>query len=612
MLSQEEKEALLKNEIFVRNVQAFIARYPEQDKRILSMVVRRVSPGVKLFGFTSTPPAPGYRARLCFIASVMSPDFWTQIEGTWNSDYYFVIEPNAEAVAAAFQTLDLTKWILDPRFFFFLGYETLAELQPQLQRLLRQTALAGKLLLSQVITPASGEGVDEKWVLYAQEFNKSLRSLVEHVFFNFGNINDSVEGLRASFANLPKILESGGINELKDGFKDKPIVVVGAGPSLDKDIELLAKNQDKFLIIAVDAAVKPLLQSRCRVDFAVTIERYQDGMQEAFFEGLTEKDIGQCELVVFPVVHSLVLAKWPGPVRFVYRNYAWFAYFEKMWPRGILESGGSASHLATKLALHLGASHIYLVGCDMTYDKHPTEEKWRSHCVNPAFPNWADFNSEDAIRGNVPFYGFYDVEANDGSLAKTHTIYHQWAKEYSSLVVANAAEGKIISTAAAGIKTEGVSYRPLSEIVTELETLVPLEVAQGQQAVQTSKNPINNVTLLRNLKGCLSQFNKASEALKTLLETGLKAPEIYQTAWNIFYNKIAGDTFFTAFIIQNCAMEFFRAETSIYSVPEGHLDDEFWERRCKALLGLYEVLLDITSKTIEAVEGVEEERKLAS
>lgn len=586
------------NTTLVRNLEAYLFRYPHDQKRIFNIVLREIEKPPKIDNFTCAEPNKEYRARLCFIVNLMSPKLWEECIQKWKSDAYFIIETNPDAIALSFQTHDLTGFIRRPGFNFFLGYQGEDVIAP-LQRVLRQTAYAGKLYLSQVLYPNLGEGVEELYVDYATHFNDILRKTVDHVFFNFGHIDDSIEGLRATFQNSARIKTSGGITEIEGIHKGKPFVVVGAGPSLDHDLDLLVQNQDKFIIVAVDASVKPLLKAGCRVDYAASIERYGGGAQVEFLRDLP-KDL-ETELVAYPVVHRDVLSHWPGTVRFAYRNYAWFAYFERNWPMGILESGGSASHLATRLALHLGASDIFLIGCDMTYEQNPDgSQSFRSHCKGTPFPEWDRYKSEDEIRSDKEFCGFYDVEANDGSQAKTHTVYHQWAKEYSSMVVTQKMEGRLYSTSAKGVKTPRVTYVPFKEVCEAHSKIDIKRITPGNWRPMAK---IGHETLLENLRGIDALIHETRDSLGTLLNNiAVKKPELLELAQKCLYEKLAHDTLFTAFIIQNSAMEFFRTENKVFAVPEGPLDDENYPRRVAALYNLFSVLVNISEKTVQVVE----------
>ena len=76
----------------------------------------------------------------------------------------------------------------------------------------------------------------------------------------YKNLNEGIieERYRAFTVNLNKSLdlirEYGGLKRILDYFKDKNVVVVGAGPSLDADLDLLKKYQyrNEIIIISTD------------------------------------------------------------------------------------------------------------------------------------------------------------------------------------------------------------------------------------------------------------------------------------------------------------------------------------------------------------------------
>lgn len=593
------------NPILQKNLQAYCSRYPNDQKRIFEIVLRQVSDRPKLDGFDYPEPAKDYRCRLCFIVNCFSPDLWQKVVEGWRSDAHFIVEQNRDAIAVIFQTIDIEKYLLNQNFHFFFDYKD-EEIIAPMQRILRHTMYAGKLMLSQVITPNHTEGLKTHYVDYARSFNQVLRKTIEHVYFNFGHIDDSIEGLRATFDNFYRIKGSLGITELENIHKGKAFVVVGAGPSLDHDIKLLAEHQDKYIIVAVDAAIKPLLAAGCRIDYVSTIERY-NGFQEEFFRGIPKLN---ADLICYPVVSKDVIALYPDQVRMAYRNYAWFAYFEKNWPLGIFESGGSASHLAARAALHMGAAFIILVGCDMTYEEKiddQAQKTYRSHCLSTAYPEWNRYKSEEEIRGAEEFYGFYDVEANDGTQVKTHQIYHQWAKEYSTFVMTYGMENKVLTAAKKGIKTPRLLYIPFPEII---ECLPTINTEKKSPTNEREMAPIGHETIFQSLEGIYRTVTRALSALDHLLEASeIKTPEILKLCYQSLYEKMAHDTFFTAFIVQNCAMEFFRAEIAYYNVPDGDFGDEHYLDRVKALRMIFLVLEDITRKTLKVVEPFTEKEE---
>src|SRR6185436_6716403 len=59
--------------------------------------------------------------------------------------------------------------------------------------------------------------------------------------------------------NLPAISSEGDAAGLFGAFAGVPAIVIGAGPSLDRNVEHLRTLQERGLLIAVDTAVRPLL-----------------------------------------------------------------------------------------------------------------------------------------------------------------------------------------------------------------------------------------------------------------------------------------------------------------------------------------------------------------
>ena len=117
-------------------------------------------------------------------------------------------------------------------------------------------------------------------------------------------------------ANLNAIQNHPGVEKLKDKFRDSASVLVGAGPSLDKNIFHLPLVREKAVIIASDAALKPLLRQGVVPDFVMVLDPQDDIVK--FFTGVPHRGI---TLVVPTIVHPRVLDLWEGSVVF-YNKYA--------------------------------------------------------------------------------------------------------------------------------------------------------------------------------------------------------------------------------------------------------------------------------------------------
>lgn len=73
-------------------------------------------------------------------------------------------------------------------------------------------------------------------------------------------------------ANIPYILNSTVLDQWNNQFSQQSTIVVGAGPSLDRNLHILQQTQNKPLIICVDTALRLLLQNGIEPDFVVSCD----------------------------------------------------------------------------------------------------------------------------------------------------------------------------------------------------------------------------------------------------------------------------------------------------------------------------------------------------
>ena len=135
----------------------------------------------------------------------------------------------------------------------------------------------------------------------------------------------------------------------------KPLLVVGAGPSLDTARDFIIKNRNSFFLLAVDAAAAALLPD-IRPDAIVLVES-QYWIDSAFI-GLHKYGI--------PVFADLTaspraLQACGGSVHFFCTEYARLRYLERLYQTLqplILPPMGSVGLTALQLALSLAAPHL--------------------------------------------------------------------------------------------------------------------------------------------------------------------------------------------------------------------------------------------------------------
>ncbi|MCH2205621.1 MAG: DUF115 domain-containing protein [Lentisphaerales bacterium] len=143
-----------------------------------------------------------------------------------------------------------------------------------------------------------------------------------------------------------------------------PHVIVGAGPSLDENIQTLKKYSGKVIIVATDGAVQSLIANEVKPDFIVSKE---DTLMSWRFVAGIEDTLVNVPLLIDSKGNHYLVRNYPGQV-ILTRSSS----FEKWAEQGadkllLLETGSCVGHMAFNFAIACGASEIIMVGFDLAF-----------------------------------------------------------------------------------------------------------------------------------------------------------------------------------------------------------------------------------------------------
>jgi hypothetical protein len=94
-------------------------------------------------------------------------------------------------------------------------------------------------------------------------------------------------------------------------YYNVPFVLVAAGPSLDKNIQILKNYQKKAIILTADVCLFKLLENDIKPDFVVSIDPANDFAR--FWKGL---DTSQFSLICPVTAHPDIINEWKGKIFF--------------------------------------------------------------------------------------------------------------------------------------------------------------------------------------------------------------------------------------------------------------------------------------------------------
>ena len=141
-------------------------------------------------------------------------------------------------------------------------------------------------------------------------------------------------------------------------------VITGAGPSLDRSIDLLQKHREGVFLLATDASVKPLVRNGMMPDLIVSI----DPQPAVFFHflGLAPDKLARVPAVVNPLIFPCVFSAFEKKYVYFTRHPSSPLLVKKDISPDIINCT-AVSTLAFVLACSMGFSDIHLAGFDFGY-----------------------------------------------------------------------------------------------------------------------------------------------------------------------------------------------------------------------------------------------------
>jgi hypothetical protein len=285
--------------------------------------------------------------------------FYTeQISKAYSTEHILIIEKDPSIFRLAMQTVDLTQLLKHPNIHLALGkYED--DLFNECVNYLMKEQKYYLLRAFNFIYNMAVFKVDFDYYKDAMEI---FRRASLYTLMYFGNdAKDSFIGINNMMANLDVIINNPGINMLKDKFKGIPAVCVATGPSLDKNLELVRSLQDKAVIIAADASLRPMLNKGIKPHMVTSLEREMAIVD--LFKDIPAEQYDDVYLCGCPVLYNEVYQTYAGPTIIAYRQFDHFKWLGI--DRGMLEIKLSSGNMNFKIAEYLGCDPIILIGQDL-------------------------------------------------------------------------------------------------------------------------------------------------------------------------------------------------------------------------------------------------------
>ncbi|MEA1910674.1 MAG: 6-hydroxymethylpterin diphosphokinase MptE-like protein, partial [Spirochaetota bacterium] len=266
--------------------------------------------------------------------------------------------------------------------------------------------------------------------------------------------------VRNLISNLELLPEAGDVGDLSGLFNNLPVLLLAAGPSLDKLLPLLKTLRNKFIIVAVDTSAPAVINAGVIPDFTVVVDPQYWNTRH-----LDRVDLSKTILISESSTH-------PGIFR---KNHSKMFFCGSLFPLGVfmekfgghkkkLAAGGSVATTAWDFCRTLSSGQIFCGGLDLGFPENKThfhgsffEEKVHMETLRTAPPE--NFAYNYITSGNTVLYN-----NNTGSETLTDqrlSIYIKWFEEQIKI-------NKIINIwnlSPLGVKIEGMNFKDIKNIL---------------------------------------------------------------------------------------------------------------------------------------------------
>ncbi len=426
---------------------------------------------------------------------------------------------------------------------------------------------------------------------YPKELENVLEMIFEklHTSVNaFGNdVEDILIGMDNYVNNWKHIFRGLDCKYFENEYKGKPAIIVGAGPSLDKNIDFLKDAKGKALIFSVDGAMNTLMDKGIIPDVVSSIERVE--LTANFYK---KKEIPEEVIYVGPnVVLGSILDKFK---KIIFTGRSGDAFFHRLNDSigfSNLNVGINVSNVLISFARHLGCSPVIFMGLDLAYTDGKTHTKKFSDNFDEKFMN--------NYRNNIVY-----VKGQNGEMLESFEHFMH-TKSWIESMIAGDKKGLFINSTEGGANIEGAENLKLSDVIS---TYCVEEIPKLQAIYDKFKkdNVYEEGTITNS---ALEFFNELKDYYQNLIkEAGLYYDKLFGSKkfgrvefmekQRMLMDEVLSINLAGRFILQSITIAYNRDIHSLPMMLEKEDEKEMYEINLK----YYKTLKAVSEKVLESVE----------
>lgn len=315
--------------------------------------------------------------------------------------------------------------------------------------------------------------------------------------------------LKNRLQNLEVIQHHRLLDELQDKFTQVPAILVGGGPSLNKNIRQLKEIGTNALIIAVDSTLPALTANGIRPHFISTLDP-----DEVIYEKMADCAPSAHDVSLLCMLQTATTIPKTFPAKQVFWGLG--DSITEQWLAPILgakvctDEALTVANLSLAAAITMGANPIIFVGQDLAYTNFET------HAAHTVLDNKDFLDSLKNGKDDLVW-----VKGINGGQVPTDRGFFSAKNHFESLISKNSGNTYINATEG-GAHLEGTTALPLADTI-EKYCATQLEIPQRLETIFRNTSP-------PQIKNFAAEGKNVLRQAKELHKIAVNSKKINQTA----------------------------------------------------------------------------------
>lgn len=298
--------------------------------------------------------------------------------------------------------------------------------------------------------------------------------------------------------NLPKILSTPSFNGMRGAFQGLSVVIVGAGPSLELDIEHLKVLKEHAIIIAAGSTVQTLQHYGLKPHLVVSMDGY-----EANYLAFKDVDTDSIPFLFYPMIEYRILENRQSDFMhgFFLDDFLTYYLMGLQSSDPIFSSTYSVTGAAIQAAIYMGCKEIIFSGQDMSFSRDKFYATGATHI------------SENAIEAQINEASEW-VENVQGSKNRTNMKMKLTLEDLED-VLDDYPQIKFTNTTRMGANIKYTRFELIEDTISRLRcNTVPGDIVQNEMSVRLKKYDKHRISeIMQRLQLLPAQMTEISNSL---------------------------------------------------------------------------------------------------